>query len=102
MMDVRPLQSKVVEHRGKPWIDWSRDQIVRLVRLVIEPEVKANAIFFEGCSRQHMDGARKIFLILQSSLRLSPQRPLAGLPRLKHVDLFCVGAPTRPYCDMLR
>jgi hypothetical protein len=39
MMDVRPLQSKVVEHRCKPWIDWSPDQIVRPVGLVTEPMI---------------------------------------------------------------
>jgi hypothetical protein len=72
MMDVRPLQAKVVEHRGKTWIDWSPDQIVRLVRLVPEREVKANAIFFEGGSRQHMNGTWKVPLVRQSSLRLSP------------------------------
>src|SRR5213594_4408959 len=101
-MDVRPLQSNVVEHRSKPWIDDSPGQIVRQVGLVPEPEMKANAIFFEGCSREHMNGARKVSLILQRALRPSPQRSLAVLPRLKQVDLLSVGASMLSYCDVLR
>src|SRR5207248_301569 len=64
--------------------------------------MKANAIFFEGCSREHMNGARKVSLILQRALRPSPQRSLAVLPRLKEVDLLSVGASTLSYCDVLR
>src|SRR6266567_4149715 len=101
-MDVRPLQSNVVEHRSKPWIDYGPDQIVRHVGLVPEPEMKANAIFFEGCSREHMKGAWKVSLILQRALRPSPQRSLAVLPWLKEVELMSVGASTLSYCDVLR
>src|SRR5947207_10595008 len=64
--------------------------------------MKANAIFFEGCSREHMNGARKVSLILQRALRPSPQRSLAVLPRLKEVELMSVGASTLSYCDVLR
>src|SRR5688500_18026318 len=64
--------------------------------------MKANAIFFEGCSREHMNGARKVSLILQRALRPSAQRSLAVLPRLKEVDLLSVGASTLSYCDVLR
>src|SRR5689334_8875139 len=98
MMDVGPLQSNVVEHRGEPWIDWSPDEIVLLVREVFEPEVKENAILFERCSRQHMNGAWKVLLVFHSSLRLSPKWPLCGLPRLKEVDLMGIGAAVWAYC----
>src|SRR5207245_11337715 len=67
-----------------------------------EPEVKANAIFFEGCSREHMNGAWKVSLILERALRPSPQRSLAVLPWLKEVELMSVGASTLSYCDVLR
>src|SRR4030095_13595596 len=101
-MDVRPLQSNVVKHGGKPWIDYSQGQIVRHIGLVPQLEMKANAIFFEGCSREQMNGAWKVSFILQRALRLSPQRSLAVLPRLKHVKLFSVGVSTLSYRDMLR
>src|SRR6185295_15267001 len=101
-MDVRPLQSNVVEHRSKPWIDYCPDKIVGHVGLVSEPEMKANAIFFEGCPREHLNGTWKIFFILQRAPRLSPQGSLAVLPRLKHVELFSVGASMLSYCDVLR
>src|SRR5687768_14740463 len=101
-MDVRPLQSNVVEHRSKPWIDYSPDEIVRHVGLVPEPEMKANAIFFEGCSREHMNGAWKVSLILQRALRPSPQRSLAGLPRFPEIELLSLGASALSCCDVLR
>src|SRR5438046_10201336 len=100
-MDVRPLQSEVVEHRSKPWIDYGPDEIVRHVGLVPEPEMKADAIFFEGCSREHMKGAWKVSLILQRAIRPSPQRSLAVLPRFKAVELLSVGASTLSYCNAL-
>jgi hypothetical protein len=63
--------------------------------------VKADAIFFEGCPRQHLD-AWKVSLILQSSLRSSPLRPLGALARPKEVELFGVRVSTGPYGDVLR
>src|SRR5689334_21828215 len=102
MMDIRPLQSNVVEYRGKPWIDYRPDQIIGHVGLIPEREMKANAIFFERCSCEHMNGAGKISLILQRLLRPLPQRSLAGLPRSKKVELFCIGASLLSYCDVLR
>src|SRR5687767_10476254 len=101
-MNVRPLQANVVEQRSKPWIDYGPDEIVRQVGLVPEPEMKANAIVFEGCAREHMNGAWKVSLILQRALRPSPPRSLTGLPQLKEVKLIGVGAPTLSYCDVLR
>src|SRR5438093_11497310 len=62
----------------------------------------ANAIFFEGCSRENMKGAWKASLILHRALRPSPQRSLAVLPRLKEVELISVSASTLSYCDVLR
>src|SRR3989442_16016730 len=101
-MDVGALQAHVVEDRRESWIRGEIDHVVRHLRVVCEFVAEAHAVVLQRGSRQHMNAAGKVSLILQRSLRPSPQRSFAGLPRLKHVELMSFGASTRPYCDVLR